>query len=360
MATFRKRGNRWQAQVRRLGAFESATFDTKGAAQKWARRIEGEIDQGAAIGKPRAKGTVGDLLTAYELEARKVRELRRSKLGTLAHIRDGLGSLPLRKLTSDAILAHCRRRREKGAGPVTVRLDVSLLGTVLRSAHALTGQSLSDEAVRQARVALRSAGMIGKSRERERIATDDELDRICRHLGRDPRARLPLEDFLRFAIITGMRREEIARLRWDDLDAKAGIVIVRDRKDPRHKQGNDQAVPLLFGSLEIALRQPRGGDRIFPVRAETVTTLFARACRHKEVGIAGLRLHDLRHTAITRMFKSGMSIEEVSLISGHRSWQMLRRYTHLKAEDLARKYAPPAPPATPPGSTDDTEPNDQP
>ena len=358
MATLRKRGKRWQAQVRRAGANESATFDTKTAAERWARRIEGEIDQGAALGRSRVSGTVSDLLTAYEREIRKAKPIGRSKLGVLGQLRTGLGALPLRQLTTDAILEHCRNRRDKGAGPVTVGLDISLLGTVVRSAQALTGQRVSDQPVRDARTALRPAGMVGKSRERDRIATQQEIDRLCAHWDADPRRKLPLPDFIRFAAITGMRREEIAKLQWADLDAKAGIVIVRDRKDPRRKQGNDQAIPLLFGSLAIALRQPRTSDRIFPVKADSISTLFARACSHKDVGIVGLRFHDLRHTAITRMFSAGMKLEQVAVISGHRSWEMLRRYTHLRAEDLVRLFGAPEPQATPPDSDDDTEPTD--
>lgn len=353
MATFRRRGKRWQAQVRRLGTFESTTFDTKAAAEKWARRIEGEIDQGSALGRERVTGTVADLLTAYEAEARKVRPLGRSKLGVLKQLHEGLGSLPLRSLTGDAILAHCRRRREGGAGPVTVGLDLSLLGTVLRSAHALTGRRLSDEAVRQARAALRPAGMIGKSRERSRIATQEEVDRLCAHWEGNSRQLLPLAEFVRFAVITGMRREEIARLRWEDLDETSKLIVIRDRKDPRRKVGNDQAVPLLFGALVIIRRQPRDGEFIFPVRAESVSTLFPRACQ--AVGIVGLRFHDLRHTAVTRMFQRGMSLEEVALVSGHRTWQQLRRYTHLRPVDLARKYDAPDPPPTPEDSPDDKE-----
>ena len=348
MATFRKRGDRWQVQVRRQGVFESATFDTKAAAQKWARRIEGEIDQGSALGRERVTGTVGELLDAYEVAARKIRPFGRSKLGVLKQLRDGLGHVPLRTLTSDVILAHCRRRRERGAGPVTVGLDLSMLGTILRSAHALVGRRLSDDPVRQARAALRPAGMIGKSRERERVATGEEIERLAVHFAG---SSYPISDFLRFSAITGMRREEIARLRWEDLDEARGLVVVRDRKDPRRKAGNDQAVPLLFGSLEIVRRQPRNGPLIFPLRPETVTTMFPRACRAQ--GIVGLRLHDLRHTAITRMFEAGMSLEEVALVSGHRTWAQLKRYTHLKPAWVARKYLDARPNVAGPDAADD-------
>ena len=53
--------------------------------------------------------------------------------------------------------------------------------------------------------------------------------------------------------------------------------------------------------------------------------------------IENLRFHDLRHEATTRLFEKGLNIMEVASITGHKDLRMLRRYTHLKAEDLARK-----------------------
>ena len=57
----------------------------------------------------------------------------------------------------------------------------------------------------------------------------------------------------------------------------------------------------------------------------------------KRTGIVDLRFHDLRHEAISRFFEMGLSVPEVALISGHRDYRMLQRYTHLKAEQVALK-----------------------
>ena len=54
----------------------------------------------------------------------------------------------------------------------------------------------------------------------------------------------------------------------------------------------------------------------------------------KRAKINGLRFHDLRHEAVSRMVEAGLGDQEVAAISGHKSMQMLRRYTHLRAEDL--------------------------
>lgn len=118
--------------------------------------------------------------------------------------------------------------------------------------------------------------------------------------------------------------------------------MIRDRKHPREKFGNNQIVPLLnatgYDAFAIAMRQPREGLRIFPANEKTISTYVTRAVT--ATGIADLRLHDLRHEAITRLFAAGYRIQEVALVSGHRDWAMLKRYTHVRATDLHRKPAP--------------------
>lgn len=342
MASFRKRANgRWQAQVRRRGsALESATFDTKTAALRWARRIEGEIDEGRALGRGRVTGTVGQLLDRYELASTKARPWGRSKHGVLSQLRRGLGDLPLRQLTSDAILAHARRRREAGAGPVTIGLELSLLGSILRSAAGLLGAHLTDEPIKAARVSLKNAGLLGRSVERTRRVDQKTLGVLCAHFRNKARQIVPCAEITEFGVATGMRLGEIVRIRWADLDGRT--VLIRDRKDPRRKLGNHERVPLLavsgYDALAIIQRQPRVDDRIFPYSASTVSTVFARACG--ALDIVDLRFHDLRHEALSRMFEAGMAIEEVAVLSGHKDWKTLKRYTHLRPEDLARKYAP--------------------
>jgi integrase len=103
-------------------------------------------------------------------------------------------------------------------------------------------------------------------------------------------------------------------------------------------------VPLLRGPvvlggsvvdpMEIIQRQPHGGDLIFPCRRESVSVLFCTAC--SRCGIDDLTFHDLRHEATSRLFEASYTIEQVSLCTGHRDWNMLRRYTQIRPESLHR------------------------
>jgi integrase len=136
-----------------------------------------------------------------------------------------------------------------------------------------------------------------------------------------------------------MRQEDICRICWSDVDAAKKVVIVRDRKDPRNKMGNDQKVPLLDATgidawailSEQKAASPRT-ERIFPYNSKSVGTAFRRACR--DLKIEDLHFHDLRHEGASRFFEAGFTIEQVAPVTGHKDWKMLRRYTNLRPEDL--------------------------
>lgn len=144
---------------------------------------------------------------------------------------------------------------------------------------------------------------------------------------------------IKFAVATAMRQEKIFRVRWGDLDRAKKLLTIRDRKDPREKRGNDQSIPLLdvsgYSALGLIDKHGTPGkptDRIFPYNRKSVGTAFTRACQGPD--IQDLDFHDLRHEATSRLFEAGFSIEQVALVTGHRDWKMLRRYTHLKPERL--------------------------
>ena len=73
-------------------------------------------------------------------------------------------------------------------------------------------------------------------------------------------------------------------------------------------------------------------DRIFPYNGKSLGAAFRRACR--ALGIVDLRFHDLRHEATSRLFEAGFDIPEVSLVTGHKDWKMLRRYLNLRPDQL--------------------------
>jgi len=136
-----------------------------------------------------------------------------------------------------------------------------------------------------------------------------------------------------------MRQAEICRIQWSDVDMKKRTVTIRDRKDPRRKDGNHQIVALLnstgYDAWQIVLEQrivTRGIGRVFPYHSKSVGAAFHRSC--KALDLDDLCFHDLRHEGTSRLFEAGFSIQQVAMVTGHKDWRMLRRYTNLKPEDL--------------------------
>ena len=153
---------------------------------------------------------------------------------------------------------------------------------------------------------------------------------------------IPLGWIVRFAVATAMRLDEICQLHLQDVDLDGRIDVIRDRKDPRHKTGNHQEVPLLDANgydpiqlIREQLRPGQNGGRVFPYNSRSTGTAFRRAC--KELGIRDLHFHDLRHEATSRLFEAGYDLAEVALVTGHKDWKMLRRYLNLKPRQLAER-----------------------
>lgn len=129
-----------------------------------------------------------------------------------------------------------------------------------------------------------------------------------------------------FAVYSGRRQEEITRVLWSDLEA--GRVLVRDMKHPGEKVGNHVWCALVAEAEAVARSMPKVAPEIFPFTTDAISAAFTRAC--KILGIEDLHFHDLRHEAASRLFEMGWTIPRVAEVTGHRSWQSLQRYSHLR------------------------------
>jgi integrase len=198
--------------------------------------------------------------------------------------------------------------------------------------------------MKDAHAVLSSMGITSKSAKRERRPC--ELDLIMRHFvemqARAPRST-PMHMIVPFALFSTRRQEEITRISWADLDEEHSRVLVRDMKNPGQKIGNDVWVDLPLEALAIVKTMPRNDARIFSYSTDAISAAFTRACLI--LGITTdrmpdekrLHFHDLRHEGISRLFEMGRSIPQVATVSGHRSWQSLQRYSHVRAS--GDKYA---------------------
>ncbi|MBG52205.1 MAG: integrase [Rhodobiaceae bacterium] len=343
MATFQKlpSGN-WRALIRRKGKYASESFRRRHDAELWALETERRVDrrESVSVNRPTHIKTFGDLIDLHIRDMHEVKKpLRRSKAYTLQKLKERLGKTAFETVNREELIDYGRQRAREGARPVTLSSELSYINTIITHAAAVHGITVSKEQVDLARVALRRLGLIGRGVERDRRPTQSELDKIIKCLENNSRQQIPVDRIVRFAVATGMRQAEICRLRWADIDEDRRTVIVRDRKDPRKKDGNHQRVPLIdltgFDAWAILQEQKIAYPKIkliFPYNERSVGTAFRRTC--KSLGIEDLHFHDLRHEATSRLFEAGLPIERVALVTGHKDWKMLRRYTHLKPELL--------------------------
>jgi integrase len=340
MASIIQRGGRWRALVRKAGIVRCATFSTRKAAQTWAGKIEGQAEQLRSSGVIAAHDSLAELIDRYRSELYALKQWGRSKDADLARLRRDLGHLKAADMTSRAVVEYFQKRSKEGAGGVTISAQIGYLHEVLKTARGLWHLDVPVSAVQDAKMALSSAGMVTKSRARDRRVTDAELAALCKHFAAKD-SDTPMCDIVRFCVGTGMRISDVCGLLWSDLNTKDRTIIVRNRKHPSQKIGNDQTIPLLavkgIDTYKLLTKQPKTSERCFPYNSRSVGTAFTRAVRALKLN--DLHLHDLRHEAISRLFEAGYRIEQVALVSGHRDWAMLKRYTHVKAVDLHKRNA---------------------
>jgi len=133
------------------------------------------------------------------------------------------------------------------------------------------------------------------------------------------------------AIETAMRQGEIAKLRWENIDLDLRTALL-----PMTKNGTARRFPLSTKAIE-ALKwcPPPHTGRVFKLTQHAMKYAFREV--RKQCGLGNIRFHDLRHEAASRLFEKGLNVMEVAAITGHKNLKMLQRYTHLRAEDLAKK-----------------------
>ena len=133
------------------------------------------------------------------------------------------------------------------------------------------------------------------------------------------------------AIETGMRRGELLSLKWADINLNRRTCHLSMTKN-----GSSRDIPLSSCAIETLRDLPRNLSSVLvPVSSVALRGLWRRACGR--ASIEDLRFHDLRHEATSRFFQMGLNVMEVASITGHKDLRMLQWYTHLRAEDLAKK-----------------------
>lgn len=325
MASFRKRKGRWQVQVRRKGSPSvSRTFQSKADAHVWARMMEAKIDADDLPTNHRELKivTLGELIRRYRNEVTPTKRSSEQETYRLNRLlKQKISFLPLDRLSGNEV-SKFRDDRLVEVGPQAVRHELNVLAHILRIAVREWGIPLSKNPVDEIRKPI-------PPKSRDRRLNKDEWDKIVEVCETTSAAcLLPL---ITMAIETAMRRMELLRLEWSQLNLETRTLHILETKN-----GSPRTIPLTTRAVQI-FRQlaPKESGMVFYVTESGLRYHWKRLTRR--AGIEDLHFHDLRHEAISRFFEKGLSVAEVALISGHKDVRQLFRYTHLRAEDVAKK-----------------------
>ncbi len=322
MASIRARSNKWQARIIRKGHPTIAkTFLRRQDAEKWARSLEIEIDRGTYINKSYAEKTqFKEILQKYLNDvAPQMRSADSQAIRVRKLMKHPIAEVNMAQLSPKHI-ADYRDERLKVNKPNTVIRELAILSSIINHARREWALNISNPVT-----------MIKKpssTQGRDRILNDEEFGRLFIELEKISPWYKPLVEF---ALETAMRRGELMSLLWANVNFEKSVAFL-----PITKNGDSRYVPLSSKAIRIIKSLPRGIDgRVFPLNKGTVSILFLRAARRAKV--EDFHFHDLRHTAITRLASIFSNPMEIAAISGHKSLSMLKRYTHIKAEDLVKK-----------------------
>lgn len=347
MASFRKRGElQWQARVARRGfPAQVKTFNTKSEAEAWAATIESTMARGTFVSSAESERT-----TFREALERYQREITVGKKGAMperSRVKNLLGGpLAIRSLASirSSDIASYRDNRLKEVSAQTVIHEINLISNLFNVSRKEWGmENLSNP------VEIIKKPKLPNGRDR-RLVNEEEVWLLT--AAGDSSAAL--KSLVVVALGTAMRLGELLSLSWIDVDLDKRVALLRDTKN-----GDTRQVPLstaVANALEpLARRQDdlrvfwnwKASDSIQATWRRAVRRaqeLYKRDCQEtSQIAdsnfLCNFRFHDLRHEAASRLFELGFNPMEVASITGHKTLQMLKRYTHLRAEDLARRMA---------------------
>jgi integrase len=322
---------------------QRATFKRLTDAKKWGGQVEAAIREGRYFRTTEArKHTVEKAITRYKESVLPTKKDSKKQEAQLDWWVDEIGPYTLADV-SPALLGESRDKLAQDRAPATVVRYLAALSHVFTVAVREWGW-LEDNPMRKVtkpkeprgRVRFLSEDATGPDGEK----IDGERTRLLDACKQSKNSHL--HTIVVLALSTGMRQGEILNLRWPDIDLNTGRIILHETKN-----GERRVVPLLGHALKLmkakdeARRKSKvrhiDKDLLFPGRKKQ-KPVFIRAPwleAVKTAGIDDIKFHDLRHSAASYMLMSGASLGEIAELLGHKTLQMVKRYSHLSESHAA-------------------------
>ena len=294
MSTIRKRGNRFQVQIRRDGFPDiTKTFTQLRDAKEWARHIEIAQDRNELSNDHRKLQsiTLGQLVRRYRDEIAPKHKGGWIEVIILnSFLEHDICSKTLASLkTSD--FATYRDIRLKEVKPATLKRQLTPIRSMLNLARDEWNIPLKDNPLDKLK-------LNAPDNKRQRRLQAGEYDRLLE--AARTRQNPWIEKLIIFAVETAMRRGEIFALRWSNVNLERRSVTILESKN-----GHSRTIPLTPRAHDLLQGLQREDDRVFPVTKNALKMAWGRMMTLAEID--DLRFHDLRHEAVSRFFEMGLT-----------------------------------------------------
>jgi integrase len=340
MAYIRKRGSSWEAMVRKNEFRITRTFDTELQARAWAADIELQILRGTYSDPKKLCDSMkfSDLLQRYAEKVTPTKKGARQELSRIKGLqKQGWISKPIAKLcVSD--FSDYKVQRVKQISNSTLNRELALLSAVLNHARREWGMDVKNFVLDIKKPKENSA--------RKRIFSEEELDFLSDAVAKSRSESFKL--YFHIALTTGFRKSEILALRTKHINLQEGTVFL-----PMTKNGESRVAPIGAKAREVfetisdkkldELFGYEGSDpfkKAWYAAISRAINAYIENCEKNNVRprtdfLQDVRFHDLRHHAFTKIAKVVKGYNELSLITGHKSPQMIGRYVHLTPAQVA-------------------------
>jgi integrase len=333
MGYIRQRKGRWTVEIKkRRGHKIYETFTKKSDALRFMNETETMIQQNKYRDVSEAsKTSLRVVLHRYLREIvkdKKEKRRERSKYNVI--LRNDIVKKHLTELKSSDFAKYRDERLDLGMTNSTVNRELSCMRVAIQKSIDEWNCWLHENPVK-------SSIKLTENPARERRLRPGEYEKLMTACKRSTKFSSPSIYWcpaINWAIETGMRLSEQLTLRWENIDINKRTAYLPAELTKTKKS---RTVALTNNALEVLREIPRNiHGLVFPMSYNYHNKGWRALC--KRAGVEGLRWHDLRREAISRMFERGLSITEVQSMSGHLTLQMLSTYTTHDAEVLANKF----------------------
>ena len=316
------KSGKWRVQIRSHNKYISKSFLKKAHASMWAKEIEYQLDRDQYEDfSDSARISLGELITRYRVEItphKKGRDTEKYKLNFI--LRHKIAKVKLLSLKAKHVIDF-KKDISEGRAPSTINKYIHYIYTVWETAKLNWDIALPYR---------NPCELVKKEKVKDKIDRILSIEEYQDLLQACTTSNLAfLSDIVEFAYITAMRFGEITKLKTSNINFEKSTALLIDTKN-----GETRLVPLTSRAVEIC-QKFRFREKLFDINRDKFRHYFEQACFRAKV--KNFRFHDLRACAITNLFLNGWSIAEVSVVSGHKTWSELKRYTRIQPDTLVSK-----------------------